>query len=99
MTLLELPRFSQKCTKSNRSPCRKIDTPDLKFVSVVALSPEPLIVNALRPHVRRENALPKSYRLWRHFDQLIVVDELDRLFEAELARRNQADGLVGGRCA
>jgi len=32
----------------------------------------------------------------RNFDELVVGDEFDRLFEAEFAVRNEANGLVGG---
>ena len=35
----------------------------------------------------------------RHLDELVVVDELDGLLEAHLARRDEANGLVGRRRA
>ena len=46
-----------------------------------------------------ENPLPQADAGRRHFHQLVVVDELDRLLEAEPARRNQPDGFVGARGA
>src|ERR1051325_3562096 len=66
-----------------------------------ALSPEPcaLLPDGLRPHVRGEDTLAQPDRRRRDFDQLIVVDEFDRLLEAELARRDQTNRLVGGRGA
>ena len=48
-----------------------------------------------RPHVRREDPLPQPDARRRHLHQLVVVDELDRLLEAELARRNEPDRFVG----
>src|SRR5205823_5031247 len=53
------------------------------------------LIPVLRACVRRKDALPQPDRRRRHFDQLIVVDELDRLLEAELARRDQTDRFVG----
>ena len=44
-------------------------------------------------------ALAQPDVLRRHLDELVVVDQLDRLLEAELARRDQADRFVGGRGA
>ncbi len=32
-------------------------------------------------------------------DELVVGDELDRLFQVQRLERHQADGLIGGRCA
>ena len=56
-------------------------------------------VPGLRSLIRGEDALSEPDRAGRDFDQFVVVDELDRLFEVQLARRHQADGLVGGRGA
>ena len=47
----------------------------------------------LRPHVRREDPLAQPDARRRHLHQLVVVDELDRLLEAELARRNRGGSL------
>src|SRR6185436_5739354 len=52
-----------------------------------------------RPLVRGQDLLSQPDVLRRHLDQLIVIDELDRLLETEQARRDDADGLVRGRGA
>src|SRR5471032_3056175 len=49
----------------------------------------------LRSHVRRQDLLAQADARWRHLDQLVVVDEFDGLLEAEPARRDQANRLVG----
>src|ERR1700759_4140652 len=46
-----------------------------------------------------EVALAQADRLGRDLDELVVVDELDRRLERELARRRQRELLVGGRRA
>src|SRR5262245_23290290 len=48
----------------------------------------PLLYAAFRPHVRREHALAQPDALRRDLDELVVVDELDRLLETQLPRRN-----------
>src|SRR4249919_3924144 len=51
---------------------------------------------ALRP---RELDLPQPDALRRHFDALVVPDELQGLLERERAWRDEADELVRGRGA
>src|SRR5687767_9605642 len=53
----------------------------------------------LRAHVRRQNALAQTDALWGDFDEFVVVDELDGLFEAQAARWDQPDRLVRARRA
>ena len=43
-----------------------------------------------------EDALAQADRLRRHLDELVVVDELERLLEGQLTRRRQDQLLVGG---
>src|SRR2546427_9944390 len=52
---------------------------------------------APRPLVRGEDFLPQANRFRRDLDEFVVGDEFDGLFEAQLAMRDQADGLIGGR--
>src|SRR5438874_5623478 len=47
-------------------------------------------------HIVVENRLAESDRLRRHFDELVVVDELERVLERELARRREYELLVRG---
>src|SRR5260370_14605455 len=54
------------------------------------------LIAKLRPGVRGENLLPQPDARRRDFHELIVVDELDGRLQAELPRRNEADGLIGG---
>src|SRR5260221_11946289 len=49
--------------------------------------------------IGRKNSLPQPDAPRRDLDQLVVVDELDRLLETDPARRYQADRLVGRRGA
>src|SRR5262245_21935700 len=46
-------------------------------------------------HVRRQDFLAEAQKLRRYLHELVVVEKLDGLFEAELARRDEADRLVG----
>src|SRR5262245_33873331 len=54
---------------------------------------------ALGPHVGGEDLLAQPERRRGHFNEFIVVDELDRLLEAHPPRWNEPDGLIGGRGA
>jgi hypothetical protein len=47
-----------------------------------------------RPLIRLEHLLPQPNRLRRHFHEFVVVDEFDRLFEAEEPRWHQPDRFV-----
>ena len=44
-----------------------------------------------------EQLLAQAHARRRHFDELVVVDELERLLEREPDRRRQDDVLVGSR--
>ncbi len=46
------------------------------------------------PLVMRQQALAQADGLRRHLDQLVVVDEVQRLLQAQLHRRRQAHGNV-----
>src|SRR5262245_33612924 len=46
------------------------------------------------PHVRRQSFLAEAQGLRRHLDELVVVEKFDGLFEAELARRDEANRFV-----
>jgi hypothetical protein len=52
------------------------------------------LLPALRALLGVENSLAHADGFRRDFDELVVGDELDGLFEAQLAVRDQADGLV-----
>src|SRR5262245_37595370 len=56
-----------------------------------------LVVALLRPHVRGQDPFAQPDALRRDLDELVVVDELDGLLEAQDPRRNQADCFVGRR--
>src|SRR5579872_3266503 len=47
----------------------------------------------------REVALAQADILWRHFDQFIVIDEVEGLFQAHDNRRRQTHRNIGGRGA
>ena len=51
------------------------------------------------PLVRFQNLFPQADRFGSDLDVLIVANEFDGLLEVQNPRRNQADGLIGGRGA
>src|SRR5215469_11365846 len=55
------------------------------------------LLPALRPFLRVQHFFSQPNRPGRDFDVFIVGDELDRLFESHLARRNQPDGFIRRR--
>src|ERR1700692_75917 len=57
------------------------------------------LLPALGALLRVENFLAQADGFGRDFDKFVVGDELDGLFEAQLAVRDEANGLVGARRA
>src|SRR5438093_12387239 len=53
----------------------------------------------LRPHVRGEDPLPEADRGRGHLDQLVLVDELERLLERQLAEGDEPHCFVRAGCA
>src|SRR3990170_6931594 len=62
------------------------------------LAPGPLFLSP-RAAACREDLLPEADRLRRHLDQLVLVDEFDRLLQRHDPGGNQAQRLVGPRRA
>src|SRR5688572_14492932 len=46
-----------------------------------------------------EDSLPQADRCWRHFDQLIFLDVLERRFQRHVSRRLQKDVFVAAGSA
>ena len=53
-----------------------------------------LLIGAAWTLVGGQNPFAQPNALRRHFDELVVVDEFDRLLEPQLARRNQTDCFI-----
>src|SRR4051812_5429308 len=83
-----------RCAKTKRTRATR------NITSTSKTSRRESLANSYRrlPHVRFEDLLPQTDRLRRHFHQLILAYELDRLLEIQQARRHQPDRLIRRRC-
>src|SRR4051812_16963030 len=79
----------------SRSDRRRVNSAMMRGSRTRAFRMRLVVRAAPGPLVRHQHALAQADVLRRHFDELVVVDELDGLLEPQLARRDQPHRLVG----